>query len=474
MNKARITYRFEHPEPKKTTAYRSDQETGNVIPLMAEEYNVVEEPMVESVVVRPPVDHANSEDDDYEANQGRVGQRQPLNHFTTDFGSWSSPFDEETERVERMIRESGRATVQQPQPRPSVVNEQTRSESAIVNGETGYYRETTARDPYRTDAYSSGRESLTTSGSRFERHSRTPWLKIVASVTGAITTGVLIGFFVLNLFSDQDESKTNPASSIPASVGGAGTSTGTNVGTNGGTNTTNGDSAVKPNPSANPSTAAPAAASSATVAVRVPARTYTLLQYGAFANQQGADAAQAELRKLGLAAVSQASDKVYVYAGMTPGRDEALAISTRLKAQKLEVYIKTLSTPVVTSIRWNGKQPTVVDTYFTQAGKLTTSLTNVTALHLKETTPGPLEDNTLQAIHSVHQAWSGTASAMGEGLTEEQKALLQKMNAALNTAVLSMDEYKKNPSASYLWQAQNGTLQYVLLENELLRLISAR
>lgn len=472
MNKARITYRFEHPEPKRPAANRAEQEMNNVIPLMAEEYSVVEERVNDSVVVRESRDEYESEGSPISSGM-RFDQRQPLNHFTTDFGSWSSPFDEETERVERMIRQSGRATVQQDAPRPDS-SLADRGEQAIVNGETGYYREPVSQPTYMQGGYRNpDRVSVSGSGSRFERNSRTPWLKIVASVTGAITTGVLIGFFVLSLFSADDGKKGNTGGSIPASKSEGGVTAGTNTGVNTGTNSANADPSVKPNPSTSPSAPASAGASSATVSVRVPARTYTLLQYGAFANQQGADAAQAELRKLGLAAASQASDKVYVYAGLTPGRDEALALSTKLKAQKTEVYIKTLSIPAVTSIQWSGKQATAADTYFTQASKLAASLTNVTVLHLKEATPGPLEDNTLQAIHTVHQAWSGTASAMGEGLAEGQRAVLQKMNTALNTAVKSMDEYKKNPSASFLWQAQNGILQYVLLESELLRAISA-
>ncbi|MDF2815834.1 MAG: hypothetical protein K0Q81_2034 [Paenibacillus sp.] len=452
-NKARLTYRFDHPEQKRTSSPRYGQEPNPVIPLTPEEFSVVEEEAMHSSFAAQ--EHAQI-DRNPSPTANLFNQSQPLNRFTTDFGTWSSPFDEETERVERMIRETGRATIVEEaehQPHP---NHDPRSESTQYNGETGYYQQSRNREVISSNLYDiPGGGRVTVAGNRFERYSRTPWLKIVASVTGAITTGVLIGIFVLSLFSADDP----------------GTPTAVNTGGNAQVNASpSSDSAVKPAPSSNVSTAASAA--SATIAVKIPARSYTLLQYGAFQSKQGADSALAELRKLGLGAAVQSADKQYVYAGLTPGPDEAAAIKAKLQAQKTEVYVKTVTSPSVTSIKWNGKTPETVDSYFTQAAKLTSSLTNVTALHLKAAAPGPIENNTLQAIHSVHQTWSASVTAMGEGLAEEHRSIIQKMNTALNTAVLALDEYKKNPSASFLWQAQSGTMQYVLLEGELLHAIA--
>ena len=47
------------------------------------------------------------------------------------------------------------------------------------------------------------------------------------------------------------------------------------------------------------------------------------------------------------------------------------------------------------------------------------------------------------------------------------------MSNAMNTAVISLDEYQKNPSAAYLWQAQSSILQYILAEKTLLTSIAA-
>lgn len=492
--KARITYRFEQPEHKRPTSAKGGQEAGRdarVIPLLAEEYHVVEEQVQVQAQDDPPVpDRREADEPRWERtafSSGMFDRRTPLNQFTTDFGSWSSPFDEETERVERAIRETGQATIQEEAEEPPQDTRVTARPSGtpVVHEEAGNDPgpEIWPEEPVSRYA-GSDRMTVRSGGTRFERHTRPPWLRIVASVTGAITTGVLIGFFVLHLFSGEDGKSGNPSATTPATSGNQ-TGAGTNGSVLGGTDTQTGKPAAGASPAASasgstsgPATAAPVSGSTgssgaATVSVRIPARTVTLLQVGAFANQQGADQAAADLRKLGLAAATQAADKVYVYAGLTTGRDEALALSNKLKAQKTDVYLKTLSTPTVSSIKWSGKQATVADTYFAQAAKLTTALINVTALHLKESMPGPLEDNTLQTIRTGHQAWSGTAAGMGEGLAEGQRAVLQKMNNALNTAVLSLDEYKKNPSASFLWQAQSGALQYVLLESELLAAIAA-
>src|SRR5690606_14597874 len=118
-------------------------ESRPIIPLTPEEFEVVEE----------------------------KSEQPPLNQFTADFGSWSSPFDEETERVERMIRETGRATIQDDAEQPPQARIEQLQEPNVYDGETGYYQEPSHQDRIY-NVPRGGR--VTVSSSRFERYSRTP------------------------------------------------------------------------------------------------------------------------------------------------------------------------------------------------------------------------------------------------------------------------------------------------------------
>ena len=82
--------------------------------------------------------------------------------------------------------------------------------------------------------------------------------------------------------------------------------------------------------------------------------------------------------------------------------------------------------------------------------------------------PGAPDASTMQSIATAHTAWSQLSATVAQEGGEENKAVLQRMNNALNSAKTSLDEYKKNPSTAMLWQAQTYTMQFVIAEKELL------
>ncbi|TMV52925.1 hypothetical protein FE783_01675 [Paenibacillus mesophilus] len=448
MNKARITYRFD--DPGRETVRK---EPNPVIPLLKEEFTVIED----HPSVIPAEEHVWPKE---RPGHGRIDfvDTQPLNQFTTDFGAWKSPFDAETEKVERIIRESSGTR----RPKPAPVQEPVPVErEARHDGDTGYY-ETEWPEPPQAGRYAQERIPPTVIHGRYERYNRTPWLKIVASVSGAVATGVMIGFFVLSMFSGDDTPGV-----IPGPAGGSGKSASATVPVQ--TKTPAVD------PSGAKDNAAPASsASAATVSVNIAAQSYTLLQNGVFSNEQGAQAAAAELKKKGLAAYVQPGDKYYVYVGMSPNHDDALALGNVLKEQKMELFLKAMAQPAVSKIRWSGEQSGAAEPFFTQSGKLVQTIGGFSAARLKEKTPSAIDDKTLQTIHTAHQAWTGAIGPFGAGLAQDQKATLQKWTTAMNTAVTSMDEYKKNPSSALLWEAQSSLMQVVFAENELLAAIKAQ
>jgi stage II sporulation protein B len=459
MNKARITYRFD-PEGRKNAKQAAGkelpQENAKVIPLYEDEYKA------EDII-----------------------DVQPLNQFTTDFGAWSSPFDAETERVERMIRETDRETRSYPKrsQRTERVDSMERMDAAIPQAnmpdlewpepelkyagderydtDTGYFE--TERG-YRAGDYA--RAGLR--GTRYVPHSgRTPWLKIVASAVGAIATGALFGFLVLSLFSSDSADTASwwrlgsNSSASAVEEGGVPPATSANA-----------LPTAKDAPAATDGAVA-AASNLTSTPVSLPAVTYSFIQSGVFSTAEGAEAAIAELRKNGLAAASEKSDKYSVYAGVALNRNEALPISSKLQSRKLDVFIKDYSIPAVQSMKWAGKPGGSPESYFAQGSKLASMIAGLTALHLQGDLSAP-EEATMTSLRSAHQQWTQAAVTAAEGLTAEHKAISDKMNTAINMAVRTLEEYKKNPSEAYLWQAQGELIKYILGEKELRTALTAQ
>ena len=100
------------------------------------------------------------------------------------------------------------------------------------------------------------------------------------------------------------------------------------------------------------------------------------------------------------------------------------------------------------------------------------TINGLALVHLAETKPTPLAETSLQSIRSSHQLLTTLSASMGEGLGDDTKLFVQKMTTSINSAVQSMEEYKKSPSAAMLWQAQSSMMQYIIAQRELLKKIS--
>jgi stage II sporulation protein B len=447
MDKARITYRFEKGSGgsnKMQRAHgnesenRENRDKRKVVPLYQDEFRVV------------------GDDRTPQGPESPIFDTQSLNQFTTDFGAWSSPFDEETERLEKLIRASDRPAEQEP-------NEELEEDRSFGDGhdaETGFYSHNTQDKAsyYRGPWVDEG-----VTRSRYSRKTTTPWLKIISSVTGAVMTGLLFGFFVLSMFTgeeqgvmDSDSLDVLNSSSAPSQQ------------------EAKQPSAAENSASSLDATAATAAAG--TAVVQLPAKTYFMLQNGVFSSLEGAEEAQNTLRQRGLAAAAgDFADNYYIYAGMTTDRNDAYVLSHHLKEQELEVYIKPYDIPAVNRIAWNGgNAPSAqAQTYFARGSLLIKMIGDLSIMHLKEKQPASFDPTTMQSLRKEHQAWVGLLPVMQQGMPEQAQAALQKMTNAVHTAVISMEEYNKNPSFAHLWQAQSAIMEYILTEKQLLTVIAA-
>lgn len=461
MSKARITYRFD--EPGRHGEKRSPSP---VIPLSKEEFSVVEDDR-HAASTPTPIRMAPEE-------RTRLFDTQPLNQFTTDFGAWKSPFEVETEEVERLIRQS--SPPMPPSMSPPVEPRKGR-DAAEEAGMPPHIRQADWPPARGHDSYGGSRQppedrwgpiveeelyedrrmphagaSHGAHGGMYGRHYRPPWLKMIASVSGAVATGVLIGFFVLSMFGGEGAPPQSGGGAVnpPPSAGGAQASGGAAV--SGQAQTSDG-------------------ASVPVAAVRLDAQSYTLLQNGVFTTRQGADAAAAELRKKGLAAHVLETDKYYVYAGLSPSHDDALALSNVLKEQRMELFLKTVTLPAASAVQWSGGSAAAADTFVAQSRILVRTIGEFSASRLKDAKPAAIDDRTLQSIHTSHQAWTGAVSTFGNGLPEQHKPAFQQWTTGINSAVAAIDEYKRNPSSALLWGAQSSLLQALFAEQALLAAI---
>ncbi|ULL17860.1 hypothetical protein DVH26_27415 [Paenibacillus sp. H1-7] len=456
----KMTFRFDHSQGRKRGSERSVKEESKVIPLHVDEYKVVEPPAKDDDAIlikewatpsmqETPAPAADDTNGSKQPAKPVLVDAQPLNLYTTDYGGWQSSFDTETNRVERIIRESG---------------------GRNTDMETGYMRQPDdqdSSDPHRDEPTEPLRDHrwYVPEEPVYITHPRKPatsWIKIATSVAGAIVTGIAFGFFVLSMFSSDSTDK------------------GSNVvppGQNSTAGTAQTQGAVSGQQGANAGVAAPVTAQSGTAAasaVNIPAKTYSFLQGGVFSTVQSADAAIADLKKKGFTGVRDSTDKFPVYVGMTMTRDEALGLTEKFKQSNVEVLVKNVELPAVTKMKWNGKASDALPNYIVQGDKLLQSMTPLTVQQLSVSKPAALDAAALQSVKTAHQTWTGLSSAASEGLAEDAKAAIQKMNQAMNTAVVSLDEFKKNAAPSLMWQAQSSLMQYVVAEKELRKAISVQ
>lgn len=461
MTKARMTFRFDRDgqaqpnrgqeEPsydvRETRPAKPSQ--GQVIPLLDTEYDVQDE-----LVRRPPIQHED------EVGEIRKGDRTQLNQFTTDFGAWSSPFDSEVQRLEQIIRGTDRPSVEPASrsimpPRRMPSYEEDHAEDRY-DSETGYYDARPALGPIVTEGPST---------TRMMRNSRTPWFKIGASVSGAVITGVVFGWFVLSLFTDVTLPGTQPVGDTPSDQ----IVTDTRDGEVNPPVPDGGQTVIDHNDG----DSKPALDQEGLLRVDLPARSYQILQHGIFSTTESAMAAQSTLQSMGFSGASEMRDNIHVYAGIATSREDAIALKHQLDEAEAEVFIKSYTIPAVSTVQWGGKATEAVAGYFEQGSALVESISRISAVQINSAEPTAFEPQSLEQIGAQHQAWSALSGEVSAGLSEDNRQLISKMDNAMNTAVMLLSEYNKNPSFSYLWQAQAAIMQFTFLENGLLSRLAA-
>ncbi|MFC5650078.1 SPOR domain-containing protein [Paenibacillus solisilvae] len=418
--------------------------------------------------------------------------------FTSEIGSWNSPFQNDAHALEQLIRD----TDHQPQSSPPVNKENaTKSYGPIkaISHKSVQYDEDYAEDmillgdekvnrklqtdiepqhpqkeqfqrqsypiidldeveEYEMDLQERKIKSLSSFKTAANyRSTRGPsWFKVFASVTAAIVTGALFGYFVLALFTNNPAAD-NTAGTQPSetTLGEAAANTGKNSDAAKSNSTTDGQGKSAAGTANNPASAAD---STPKVKVQIPAASYFMLQYGVFSNKEGLDAAVNELKDKGLSAAPLTTpDDFRVYVGVSTDQSQAQLLSQTLS--DMDVYVKQIDVPALNQIGFKG-DAAVVETFFKQSNELIRQWDAMTQEGLSGNSAAEAGNWT-----EKHQEWTKTAALVETGIVNKSdKAALLKFEQNMNTAAMTASEYAKKQADAYLWSLQTALMEAIFTQ----------
>lgn len=352
-----------------------------------------------------------------------------------DYGAWRSPFDAETERIEQLIRNSeARRDRKEPDVDQETPSYYTAPKADQSFQNVSFYDELPVRTTYQ------------------KRGKSTNWFSLTTSITGAILTGIVLGMFVLSMF--RGEANPLPNSNEEATV-----DNGLAAVLNEGETTSdvvNDESSISGD------------VNNAThlTAVILPEQTYFFIQNGVFSTLEGANMSVQLLKDMGLSGAVSHTDQFSVFAGAALEREDALLLSHYLQSETLEVFIKPYILPAVQQLTWAGQEGNQIQGYLEKGRSLVKLILGMTSTGLQNINDSSLAASDKQLVQQEHKLWTKAANQLAADATEDVKALVQQMNKSLNSAVLTLEQYDKNPTEVYLWQAQAAVSEHIIAQKQ--------
>ncbi|UHA74362.1 SPOR domain-containing protein [Paenibacillus sp. 481] len=207
--------------------------------------------------------------------------------------------------------------------------------------------------------------------------------------------------------------------------------------------------------------------------VAIPDKSYFLLQYGVFKQLEGASKATEQLHELGLAAVNDTADSQHrVYAGIAQAKDEAMALSEALQAKQVQLFIRQFQRSGVKQLAFRGEARTI-EQLIQQSDKVNDWLMLYSLAALEAGAIKPFDQAATEKLRNEHLLWTQTMPKVQEGLPEQAKEIYKRVIQAMNTAIVSVNEYNKKPSAAHLWSIQQSVIVYLLAERDWLESMKA-
>ena len=152
---------------------------------------------------------------------------------------------------------------------------------------------------------------------------------------------------------------------------------------------------------------------------------------------------------------------------MSPDREQAKLLSSSLKNQGIELYVRGLALPAVQQVRYSGTAE-AVDNYFNVSAKLLNELSSLSASLLS----GAAGESGTAGVSDLHMQWLQAAKALEPGLTPEGQKLAAGLTQSMSQGIAALNEYGKNKAEGLLWEVQEAMMSFLTGQRSLLTSIS--
>ena len=284
---------------------------------------------------------------------------------------------------------------------------------------------------------------LNSPGSYYRPRNPASVWKVAASIAGAVLTGLLFGTVVLSMFTSDSGLPSTSSDTVQQNLT---------------------DHSAAQGEQAKDSGSAPPTA----VSAEMPEQTFYLLQYGMFSTPERAKQAENELAAAGIAAYHETLPENRVYAGISPNREQAKLLSSQLKNEGVELYVREVVFPGAVTVPTLG-EAAVLQAFYETGGELAAELSQLSAALLGSTAAEAAGSERMNMVTTLHLQWTEALRQASAYLGPEAGGLLHVMEQNMNTAVTALAEYNKNRAEGHLWEIQSGMLNYIMKQRELLQ-----
>jgi hypothetical protein len=295
-----------------------------------------------------------------------------------------------------------------------------------------------------------------------------PRLIPLLSSIGAVAIGLVFGFFVLAVFTQEQFSKSyrSVLDDTLQTITAAGEQQ-MEQQQNGppSDNRTGASAAVPPNDQA--------VFTDTTVTLRLPEQSFIMAQFGAFQEAAAAQTAVAQLEQQGYPhLLYEADDKRHLFVATAPTRDELLGLASSLKKKGMDIFVKEVKFPALEktlNVKQDASAGNAGLTAFMETGvELAKTLAGSSSrVGNSAEAAGPSEAETA-AWKEKHRRFLESSRSIQPG--EAWQPLFNGMVTGLNQAVAAEEkmvqalaEKNQEKAEPYVWQVQAGVLSY--LEN---------
>ncbi|WP_054949026.1 SPOR domain-containing protein [Numidum massiliense] len=297
--------------------------------------------------------------------------------------------------------------------------------------------------------------------------------KLVIAGLSAVLIGTLMGLFILNVFVTGDgQGETGTIDDrLRGATGGAngkGQPSQTGNGTSpqpeaGKQSSQSGEGDKQSTPGSGAGQGVPAAEDGSD-AVYLPEVKAVWVQGGVFAKQSGAEEVAAAQRKHGFAsAVVPMGDQYRVFLGVSFNRDDALKMAAEIKDSGTDVYLQDdIAIPLVPLTNIAQAQGQQLQQAAVAGQTVLDRVARLTAQGIAgEKVSGGIQRE-IKTIEQAHRTFLTALKNVEGELSRDGQEAVKVMAQGLSEVVAAMKQYAEEAKTSYLWQAQEGMINYLI------------